>query len=600
MSLHVRTDGYRGMGVGHAVRRLAGLLCVLGFLLTQSAPIVAAPAVATTDDPARRVNVPHFSGDVTYSQMAVFWFGTLDSASNSVDVRVGYNSTHLYLNLSIYDRYLWYDPSPEDSPLDAWDAASIYLDTAGDGGSSPDSDDYRFVGQLNWWESGDEWQAAYKGNGSSWSSSATSFTVTSGWRGDAPNNGNDDRAWVLRVWVPFSSLGMSGPPQQGTAWRLGVAVHDRDDSGGSYRTDKVWPETFASGSPGTWGGLVFGLPSYEEPDAAHGGTVTVREGLNGATVYDAGVGGTIGNNCPGDATTIWNVWANANMGDEFRFNIQNQGDVSDFPCFSRYYVKFPLNAVPAGKAILDATLTLYRWGGADPANAQSSLIQVSKITDPWSESTITWNNAPLAVENIARTWVSPVQGEVTIPGEPFSWDVSQAVADAYETGSSVSLALYEADWAYHSGKYFIGSEEEDYYAYARPTLTVVWGDPAGVADLDLVAMPGGADQGETIEYTLWVTGSGEPLSLVNELPDGVSSPTGMDPELDYGSGRITWSGTPGIGQVMALSYSVNVTTGSTTGLVSTATLTQHDGSEWSTTSVAVANPIQAFLPLVLR
>jgi len=573
---------------------------VLALLLTQPAPAIAAPAVATTDDPQRRVNVPYFSGDVVYSQMAVFWFGALDSASNSVDVRVGYNSTHLYLNLSIYDRYLWYDPSPEDSPLDAWDAASITLDTADDGGTSPDSDDYKFVGQLNWWESGDEWQAAYQGNGSGWSPTSTSFTVTSGWRGDAPNNSNDDRAWVLRVWVPFSSLGLSGPPPQGTQWRLGIAVHDRDDSGGSYRSDKVWPEEFSAQSPATWGGLTFGLPSYDPPEAAPGGTVTVREGLNGATVYDAGVGGTIGNNCPGDPYTIWNVWANANMGDVYRFNIQNQGDVSDFPCFSRYYVEFPLGAVPAGKAILGATLTLYRWGGADPSQAQSSLIQAYTIADPWSESTITWNNAPLAVENIARTWVSPVSGNVTIPGEPFSWDVSQAVADAYAAGTSANIALYEADSAYHSGKYFIGSEEEDYYSYARPTLTVVWGEPAGVADLNLVAMPGGADQGEMIEYTLYITGSGQRLSLANELPDGVSSPTSMDPGLDYGSGRVTWSGTPAVGQVVALSYAVAVTTGSTAGLVSTATLTQDDGSMWDTQSVAIANPIQSFLPVVLR
>ena len=572
---------------------------LLGLCAVTLSLVLPVPLRAASLDPPRRVNAPYFDGDVRYSEMAVFWFGYLDSTSNFSDVRIGYNDTYLRVEMSIFDRYLWYDPSPEDTPLDAWDAGTLYLDIDGDGGGVPAADDYRFVGQLNWWETGDQWQAAYRGDGDDWVPTSLPFTVTSGWRGNAPNDSVDDRGWVLRFYVPFESLGLSGPPSQGTAWRMGTVLHDRDDAAGTPIGDQAWPETFSSQRPESWGELVFGLPSYAAPQAIQSGTVTVREGLNGALVPDAAVGGTVGNMCPGDPYTMWNVWANANFGSGNRFNIQNLGDISDWPCFAKYYVTFPLDAIPAGEAVLSATLTLHKVGGADISLAQPSLIQVLTISDPWDEATVTWNNAPLAAENIAQTWVDPVTSEYpTLPGEPSVWDVSQAVADAYAAGTPVSLVLYEADWAYHSGKYFLASEEEDYYAEGRPTLEVTWGDPVGT--VDLVASADTVASGDTLTYTLSIIGSGQFLTLDNELPEGVSAPVVQDPGLQYSPHQLTWTGIPAVGERVELVYAVTVTADSTTDVVNRASLTQADGLESSAVSVVLVDPIKVYLPLVLR
>jgi len=570
------------------------VLCAVALSLVLPVPLRAA-----SPDPPRRVNVPYFDGDVRYSEMAIFWFGYLDSTSNFSDVRIGYNDTHLRVEMSIFDRYLWYDPSPEDTPLDAWDAGTLYLDIGGDGGGAPAADDYRFVGQLNWWETGDQWQAAYRGDGDAWGPTSLPFTVTSGWRGNAPNDSVDDRGWVLRFYVPFEGLGLSGPPPQGTVWRMGTVLHDRDDAAGTPIGDQAWPETFSSQRPESWGELVFGLPSYTAPKAVQSGTVTVREGLNGALVPDAAVGGTVGNMCPGDPYTMWNVWANANFGSGNRFNIQNLGDISDWSCFARYYVTFPLDAVPTGKAVLSATLTLHKVGGANISLAHPSLIQVLTISDPWDEATVTWNNAPLAAENTARTWVDPVTTEYpTLPGEPSVWDVSQAVADAYAAGTPVNLALYEADYHYHSGKYFMASEEEDYYAEARPTLKVIWGDPVGT--VDLVASSDTVASGDTLTYTLSIIGSGQFLTLTNELPEGVSAPVAQDPGLQYSPHQLTWTGIPAVGERVELVYAVTVTADTTTDVVNRASLTQADGSESSAVSIVLVDPIKVYLPLVLR
>jgi hypothetical protein len=380
---------------------------------------------------------------------------------------------------------------------------------------------------------------------------------------------------------------------------MGVAVHDRDDAAGTPIVDKVWPEALEANNPESWGELHFGLPSYDPPPVAGGGTTVVRQGLDGATVVDAAVGGTIGNLCPGSPSVIWYQWADANFAGANRINIAAVGDIADWPCHAKYYVTFPLDAVPAGKTVISATLTMHKVGGSDITRAQPSLIQVFTIDEPWHEATLTWNNAPLAAQNVARTWVDPVETEYpTLPGEPAVWDVSLAAAEAYATGQPLRLALYEADWALHSSKYFLASDEEDYYAEGRPTLRVAWGEPVGT--VDLVASHSTVASGETLMYTLSILGSGQSLSLVNELPVGVSVPLSGDPALVYAPHTLTWQGTPSPGERVAMTYTVNVSASATTYLLNEAFLSQPDGHEAYASSTVLVDPVRIYIPTILR
>jgi hypothetical protein len=152
-------------------------------------------------------------------------------------------------------------------------------------------------------------------------------------------------------------------------------------------------------------------------------------------------------------------------------------DVADWPCFSKYYVTFPLDSLPAGQVIHSATLTLHEFGGSQPADAQASLIQVMSVAEDWDEGTLTWNNAPQVFENVSQTWVDPLPDFPGWPGVPFHWDLSRAVAQAYASGQPLRIVLYSADAAMHSGKYFSSSDAEDWNATARPTLNISWGTP---------------------------------------------------------------------------------------------------------------------------
>lgn len=455
------------------MRMLAQACAVAAFcapLLTPFAPEASAQV--------RRINAPYFSDTVRASEAAVFWFGRVEASRNYTDVRVAYTNTEIWIRLTTFDQWLWLDEAASRTPdsLETWDAATVVLDTAVLAQDAPAPTSYRFAGELSSWRPRTDYQAAWVGTGTAWSQApAATFTTETFWRGDAANNTGPDRGWVITFRIPFSSLGLSGPPPAGTVWRLGTEVHDRDAQGGPVVSDH-WPEAFGRDVPNTWGYFAFGVrPDVALPVPPGSATYTIRHGLNGAVVNDAMVGG--GSTC-GEGLDFFNQWGAANHAHSATLVVQNQGDVADWPCFSKFFVDFPLAGLPAGRSIVGATLTVYQFGGSDPTQAQRSLVQVSTVSEPWNEETITWNTAPLAAENVAQATADPIPAPLPWPGAARTWNLTWAAAQAYAAGQSVlRLVFYSADGAYHSGKYFTAAETGDWNAVGRPTLQVVLADP---------------------------------------------------------------------------------------------------------------------------
>lgn len=462
------------------VNDLTALGPTQGYWINMTAAAIL--TVGTQPGATRQVNAPYFDGALNYAELAVFWFGRITPTENYADVRVGYNHDQLVVNVAAFDRRLWYDVSPSPGDLSAWDAVTMYLSLDGGTGDALGPNAYRLIGQLTWWEDPrTQWQAAYRHDGAAWAASALSFSTSSGWRGDVPNNSGDDRGWNLSFGVPFASLGLASQPPEGTTWRMAIVLHDRDDAAGTPISDKLWPDAMSTEQPATWGLLRFGVPTYTPPAATNVNTTTIRHGLNGAVVQDAAVGGSFICGAGTDYWTQWGETTEAFYGPDLdRFNVQNQSDISDWPCFSKVYVTFPLSSVPAGKAIISATLTLHQIGNAGEGwtpGPQPSFIQVLAIDEPWEVATLTWNGAPLAGENITGAWVDPLAAFPGWPGVARQWDLSRAVARARERGQSdLRLVLYSADEAYHSGRYFSSSEAGDWDLVGRPTLDVAWAD----------------------------------------------------------------------------------------------------------------------------
>ncbi|GAP09421.1 hypothetical protein BECAL_00565 [Bellilinea caldifistulae] len=439
----------------------------------------------------RTVNAPYTT---RFVESAILWFGRVGPAENYTDVRVRYTDSELVVDFGVFDRRIWYNSSPSSGALEYWDAATLLLNTAVNAPERPGGQSYRFVAQFKGLGNGETlplpYKAVYRGTGSGWQSQNISFSVETGWRGDALNDDGDDRGWRITFRIPYASLGLSRPAE-GSRWRMALISHDRDSRAGPPGTSFIWPEAAERDEPATWGVLRFGLPSYAPPSVRNLTSLLIREGENGAVVPDAAVGGTISNQCPGDDYHIWNVWGNRNYANENSALIQNQADIADWPCFSKYYLTFPLDRLPPGKVIRSARLVLHHWGGSgkicsdpdqnpDPDCARSSYIQILTVVNSWQEDTITWNNAPPAFENVAMLQVPPYnidQPGQSWPGARREWDVSYALAKAYDQRVGwISFAVYSADSAYHSGKYFSASETEDWNKIGRPTLIIEYGD----------------------------------------------------------------------------------------------------------------------------
>jgi hypothetical protein len=424
------------------------------------------------------VNIPYFNhqdipASAKFAEMAVFWYGQVTPDDNYTDIRIAYNDSHLFVVASVFDRRIWYNPTSNGTNLENWDAISVYLNTGGNS-SQPNNSSYRFVAQFYpSFQDPTKYRTAYSGNGTGWAIQSLSFNTQPTWWGHSPNSNNDDDGWAMIFRIPFSSLGLAGAPSPGSLWRLSVATHDRDNSAGAAGRTFTWPATAQANNPTSWGNLRFGMPTYNPPAASNIQTLMIRQGHNNAQVMDADVGG--GSICAENIKpNFFSLWGNLNYAYRDFINVQNQANVSDWPCFSKFFITFPLNSLPPGKVIKSARLVLYQFGGSDPNNARSSFIQVLTVAEPWQEASITWNNAPLAFENVGVSEIPVINGPPW-PNLPREWDVSRALNQAYQSGQPLMLSLYSADRPLHTGKYFRSSDFRD--DYHRPALIIEYGNP---------------------------------------------------------------------------------------------------------------------------
>jgi hypothetical protein len=572
---------------------------------------VGLPSHAQSPAVPRRVNVPYFSSVVDntqWSQSAIFWFGKNEqgvSSKNYADVRMAYSATALHVRVTVVDYYLWYkENATVADDLTQYDAVAIYLDVAHDRGATPQTDDYFFLDGARHWpnDSAPQYHRQGRGTGSGWNTAwSGSWTDTESMQWNCNPGPNDntcgiDYGWTAIYTIPWATFGLSGPPPEGTLWGLGVLLYDRDASPpAGYVAPEYWPEAFAANSPTTWGELHFGRASYHPTPAASQGTTTIRAASpTDNTVEDAWIGG--GGTCGGGHEGGSEI----NHGDDGELFVGTETAPTHFPCFNKSYLRFSLDAIPPGKTIVSATLTLHHWGNSGASGqAQPSWVNLFTISDPWQEMSIHWNNAPLAQENVAASWMYPLTSFPGWPGNPYHWDATQAVAEAYAAGRPVSLAIYGSDTEQHSTKYLTSSETGDWNAVGRPTLTVAWGQ--AVAALDKRAWPVSVDNGDVVTYTLSWLGTGQALTMTDTLPDGLGVPASLSASagsVSYSSGarQVTWTGAPAAGQAVTVTFHTPVQIDGPSALRNTAVLTAGGGAASSDTATVLVGAHRVYLP----
>jgi hypothetical protein len=569
------------------------------------------PANAQSPDPPRRVNIPYFPDQVTWAQSAIFWFGVNEQgvpSRNYADVRVAYTAEALRVRVTVVDYYLWYKVTPSATDdLTQYDAVAIYLDTDLDRSTTPQTDDYTFlIGARHWPnENAPQYHRQGRGTGTGWDTAWTGEWTDDEamqWSCNPGPNSNEcgiDYGWTAIFTIPWGTLARSGPPPTGTMWGVGVLLYDRDNEPpAGYVAPETWPETFNANSPATWGELHFGYADYHPPTAIPAGSTTIRAASPADnTVEDAWMGG--GGECSGGH----NGGTEVNHGEDARLFVGTETAPTHFPCFNKSYLRFSLDAIPPGKVIISATLTLHHWGNADPSQAQPSWVHLFTISDPWEEMTIHWNNAPLAQENIAASWIYPVHEFTGWPGNPYDWNATQAVAEAYAAGRPVSLAIYGSDTDQHSSKYLTSSETGDWNVAGRPTLTVVWGQSQAVVNKQV--RPTSVTNGDIVTYSLTWLGSGQPLTMTDTLPNGLSAPGPISASSGNASyapveRQVVWTGIPLAGQAVTVTFPVTVQVDGPLALRNTATLTANSTYTSSDTALVIVDGYSVHLPLIVK
>jgi hypothetical protein len=449
----------------------------------------------------RTVNIPFFStpgsdnglalNDDQWTESGLVWFGRNQQgprSQNYADVRIGYSALGLHIRVTPIDYYLWYpDDPPSTTDLTQWDTIAVHLDTSGSRAGAPQPSSYQFMNTARLWvnpSKPDQYRREARGTGGGWNMAwAGAWTETYGmvWSSNpGPNNngGTLDYGGDVNFILPWATLGQGGPPAPGTLWTLSVVMYDRDGPSSADVLPRVsWPELAEPNAPATWGNLRFGRPNYGGTTSGERGRAIIRNASsNDRTVQDAWVGG--GGNCSGGH----NGGSDVNNGLDTSNFVASQALSADFPCFSRTYLKFTLGAVPSGVQVISAVLTLMQWGGAGavpevPTAPKPSYLQVFSIAEDWSETGVTWNNGPMALENVSGTWMAPrAPGADPLTGDPTNLDVTALVRQALESGKPLNVAVYSADTGFHSSKYLGSSQVADQYTHLRPTLTVVWGN----------------------------------------------------------------------------------------------------------------------------
>ena len=224
---------------------------------------------------------------------------------------------------------------------------------------------------------------------------------------------------------------------------MALALHDRDDGAGTSIPVQTWPEQLDGQRPSSWGELAFGIPSYDPPATANRGVTQVRQGLDNASVIDGHVGGhtTCGEEFQPD---YFEGWGDANYAGYEQVNIQNQWDVADWPCFSKYFVTFPLDRLPDGKAVVSATLTMHLFGNSGQGGDARTAAVANPGADGCGGSGRGSNHLEQRTACLGKREFSvggPGSRVPGWPGVPYVWDVSRAVAAAYCKGRAVAAGI---------------------------------------------------------------------------------------------------------------------------------------------------------------
>jgi len=143
----------------------------------------------------------------------------------------------------------------------------------------------------------------------------------------------------------------------------------------------------------------------------------------------------------------------------------------------RFLLQFDLSSIPEGSIINDAKLSLYHdtetwWGGGEHSGDNAAYF--SRVTEPWDEMTVTWNNQP------ATTIVHRITlDESASPEQNYHINVKQLIQDMVnDPENSYGFYMQLIDEDPYNSLLFCSSDNAT--VSKRPKLRISYTTPARI------------------------------------------------------------------------------------------------------------------------
>jgi hypothetical protein len=178
---------------------------------------------------------------------------------------------------------------------------------------------------------------------------------------------------------------------------------------------------------------------------------------------------------------------NNNYGANPEFEAYNW-TISSTPFINRSFIRFDFSSLPANATILQAKLTLYNnpttpdGEGAHSSLSGSNAGWLQRVTSPWNESTITWNNQP---STTTANQVAVPQS--TSEHQDYDLDITTlAQAMAANQSTNYGFMLRSQTEVNYRALIFASSDYSD--STKRPKLSIIYSLPMSCTPLPIPAL----------------------------------------------------------------------------------------------------------------
>jgi hypothetical protein len=180
----------------------------------------------------------------------------------------------------------------------------------------------------------------------------------------------------------------------------------------------------------------------------------------------------------------WQSFPKANNGFSNNFEIASY----DKPPYNmRGWIAFNITSIPRSAWIISANLQLRLWTKGGPsvgtADATGRIYGVYRLTQPWIQTRINWENQPnFTDEHHAIAAVPPGQGGWDGPLLWMTWDITEIMKDWRSGANNYGLVVKDTqEYAnkFYTTQFFTNDQvpNEDYY----PRLVVTYVSPFSLA-----------------------------------------------------------------------------------------------------------------------